>query len=347
MTVNSGAMPYVVINLGGQMIYVLNQRLTAQNIPREKAVKVLADVAGAMFSDKFVLELFKPQELYTEKQLRNVFHELAHASIMRLNEGSMAKLHDLMSMGFKYQLMGISRPSQILNITLNHLEGIEGLLDGERETVEMVHKVRDLFKGHYGNLSRLHHANMRRLLLQYFQDWKVKISTFLRLKIQSLDGTFVIHHNGDCPGFQLPGTLTSADGAQSKLKLKNSENVKFIGEPVRTRAARKKSIETKIDLKSAQAVKVELNALAGLLRAANTDNPKKDKFTLKNMFAPSEVQDVESKNQDSKKIEPKVEVITFGGKSNKKKWSKKVKSKVNLRQEKQEEEDDLLALMDS
>eukprot|EP00954_Amorphochlora_amoebiformis_P028120 1390189-Amorphochlora_amoeboformis.AAC.1 len=40
---------------------------------------------------------------------------------------------------------------------------------------------------------------------------------------------------------------------------------------------------------------VELNALAGLLRAANTDNPKKDKFTLKNMFAPSEVQDVESK----------------------------------------------------
>eukprot|EP00471_Norrisiella_sphaerica_P003776 CAMPEP_0184492740 /NCGR_PEP_ID=MMETSP0113_2-20130426/24139_1 /TAXON_ID=91329 /ORGANISM="Norrisiella sphaerica, Strain BC52" /LENGTH=43 /DNA_ID= /DNA_START= /DNA_END= /DNA_ORIENTATION= len=35
------AMPILVLNLGGEMLYVLNQRLTAQKVAREKALAVL------------------------------------------------------------------------------------------------------------------------------------------------------------------------------------------------------------------------------------------------------------------------------------------------------------------
>lgn len=74
------------------MLYVLDQRLRAQNIPGDKARKVLNDIISTMFNRKFTEELFKPQELYSKKALRTVYDRLAHASIMRLNQASMDKV---------------------------------------------------------------------------------------------------------------------------------------------------------------------------------------------------------------------------------------------------------------
>jgi hypothetical protein len=98
-------MPILILNLGGEMIYILDQRLRAQNIPPDKSVKVLQDVVAAMFTTDFVGELFKPQPLYSPKAARQIFDKLAHSSIMRLSTSSMNKLYDLMTMGFKYQLL--------------------------------------------------------------------------------------------------------------------------------------------------------------------------------------------------------------------------------------------------
>lgn len=50
------------------------------------------DIITTMFNNKFLEELFKPQELYSKKALRTVFDRLAHASIMRLNQASMDKV---------------------------------------------------------------------------------------------------------------------------------------------------------------------------------------------------------------------------------------------------------------
>lgn len=33
------AMPILVINMGGEMVYILEQRLEAQNVPREKGLR--------------------------------------------------------------------------------------------------------------------------------------------------------------------------------------------------------------------------------------------------------------------------------------------------------------------
>jgi hypothetical protein len=110
-------MPLTVINLGGEMMYILEQRLIAQNIPQvyvvsmmlsfvhlcqcvtthsrehaqDKAVKVITDIVRTMFNPKFVDELFKPQELYSSTSTRQIFDRIAHSSIMRLSESSMDK----------------------------------------------------------------------------------------------------------------------------------------------------------------------------------------------------------------------------------------------------------------
>ena len=106
-------LPVVVCNLGVEMLYILEQRLRAQSVPEEKAVKVLHDVVTAMFDPAFVDELFKPQPAYTQRSMRRIMDKLAHSSIMRLSESSMDKLYDLVTMGLKYQLVTCREPEEI------------------------------------------------------------------------------------------------------------------------------------------------------------------------------------------------------------------------------------------
>jgi len=85
-------MPFFVFNLGGEMLYILHQRLEAQKIAEEKSKKVLQDVVKNMFHDQFLKELIKPQKMYSDSSVRQVFEKLAHSSIMRLSTSSMNKV---------------------------------------------------------------------------------------------------------------------------------------------------------------------------------------------------------------------------------------------------------------
>jgi hypothetical protein len=96
-------MPIIIINLGGEMMYILEQRLHAQAIPDDKAKKgappplrlnaaVLQDILRTMYNAKFLEELFKPQSVYNVSSARQVFDRIAHSSIMRLSESSMDKV---------------------------------------------------------------------------------------------------------------------------------------------------------------------------------------------------------------------------------------------------------------
>lgn len=88
------AMPLLVVNLGCEMTYILEQRLKAQNIPADKACKVLNDVIRTMFDPGYVDKLFAPQDMYTVSQTRKIFDRLAHSSIMRLSESRCATLRN-------------------------------------------------------------------------------------------------------------------------------------------------------------------------------------------------------------------------------------------------------------
>lgn len=86
-------MPMVIVNMGGEMVYILAQRLEAQNVPIDKSKRVLQDVIRTMYNPMFIAELFRPQDVYSMQSTRQIFDRLAHSSIMRLNESSMDKVH--------------------------------------------------------------------------------------------------------------------------------------------------------------------------------------------------------------------------------------------------------------
>ena len=74
------------MNLGCEMLYILEQRLKAQNIAGDKSTRVLLDVIKTMFDQMYVEKLFIPQEVYSVSSTRKIFDRFAHSSIMKLSE---------------------------------------------------------------------------------------------------------------------------------------------------------------------------------------------------------------------------------------------------------------------
>lgn len=197
--------PFVHFYPSGEMVYILEQRLHAQNIPEKKSVRVLRDVVKTMYNPKFVRGLFVPQKPQTMKQTLEVFNNLAHSSIMRLNESSMGKLFDLMTMGVKYQLLQATDPCEYIQVTLNHLESLKLIVNDQAvgklldsAAANCVALYQDMSPG---NLMLLHQT-----VSDYFQDRHVKVSIFLQEDVQNSNGSFKIMASGPVPpGAMLPG----------------------------------------------------------------------------------------------------------------------------------------------
>ncbi|XP_001510354.3 protein OSCP1 [Ornithorhynchus anatinus] len=212
-------LPLLFLNLGGEMLYILDQRLRAQNIPADKARKVMNDIITTMFNKKFMEELFKPQELYSKKALRTIYDRLAHASIMRLNQASMDKLYDLMTMAFKYQVLLCPRPKDILLVTFNHLDAVKGFI---RDSPTVLNQVDETFRqliDMYGSLSAGEFQLIRQTLLIFFQDLHIRVSIFLKDKVQNSNGRFVLPITGPVPwGTKVPGLIRTFNSKGEEIK---------------------------------------------------------------------------------------------------------------------------------
>jgi hypothetical protein len=209
-------MPFLILNFGGEMIYILEQRLHAQNIPKDKSNKVLQDVTRAMFSAKFVTELLKPQEIYTSSATQEIFDRLAHSSIMRLSESSMDKLYDLMTMGFKYQLVSCSHPRELIDVTLNHLDSIRSSVDTSSTTLEQIDPAIAQIIKFCKEISTAEFAQIRQSLAAFFQDKRIKVSLFLQDGIQNSDGTISLIPRSPVISdstVEVPGTIRYYDSS--------------------------------------------------------------------------------------------------------------------------------------
>lgn len=206
-------MPVLIVNMGGEMVYILEQRLQAQKIPEAKGQKVLNDVVRTMYYPRFVEELFKPQEMYSIQSTRQIFDRLAHSSIMRLNESSMDKLFDLMAMGFKYQIISCISPSEMIDVTSNHLDVLRRLVGETPQVGELVEDCIKQVQASYGKMSLADFNALRQSLCTFFQDRKIKVSLFLHDHLQNSDGSLVVPSGGVLPGGTLPpGTLRYFSG---------------------------------------------------------------------------------------------------------------------------------------
>mmetsp|Transcript_6051 Transcript_6051/g.14032 ORF Transcript_6051/g.14032 Transcript_6051/m.14032 type:complete len:379 (+) Transcript_6051:92-1228(+) len=202
-------MPILIVNMGGEMVYILEQRLQAQKIPDSKGQKVLNDVVRTMYYPRFIEELFKPQEMYSIQSTRQIFDRLAHSSIMRLNESSMDKLFDLMAMGFKHQVVSCGSPQELLDITMNHLDVLRRLTANTASVVELVDECIRQVQLAYGTMTMADFNSLRQSICKFFQDRKVKVSLFLHDQSQNPDGSIVVPSAGTLPPHTMaaPGTV--------------------------------------------------------------------------------------------------------------------------------------------
>jgi len=222
------AMPIVMANLGAEMVYILEQRLKAQQIPDEKGNKVLNDVVLTMFNHNFYTEVFRPQEAYNIGSTRQVFDRLAHSSIMRLSTASMDKLYDLMLMGLKYQLLCCRQPKDILQITLTHLQNVKAIVKDaatQAQVEDVIQKVTSLYSG----FTRQSWCQLRATLARFLKDKRVKVSLFLQEGIQGADGKILL---------PLPLPQNPNDPQPGTVKLYNPS-----GSPVATNSIRLASVE--------------------------------------------------------------------------------------------------------
>jgi len=224
------AMPIITINLGGEMIYILHQRLRAQKVPLDKESKVLREVITAMYSSDFIEQLFKPQPMYTLASTRQIFDKLAHSSLMRLNKTSMDKLYDLMIMSFKHQMVHTPHVYSALHVSMLHLQAMRSIV-GTEPSQASLRELLDATENQFMSLYRPGGAcgsegqlmALRVSLLRFVQDRKVKASLFLQKNIQGNDGMFILSVKGALPyGVEVPGAAYQLSG-RSRREYRLSE----------------------------------------------------------------------------------------------------------------------------
>ncbi|XP_034456512.1 protein OSCP1a [Hippoglossus hippoglossus] len=217
-------LPLVFINLGGEMIYILDQRLRAPNTSDDNSEKgrgvwsendrrrVLNDIVGTLFSKAFIDELLKPQQLYSHRTLKTVLTRLAHASIMRLNPASMDRLYELMVMAFKHQVFLCPRPKDLLLISYNHIDTIREFVKDTPVVVNQVDETHRKIIEVYSSLPEGEFQLLRQTLLIFFQDMHVRVSLFLKNKAQNPNGRFALSTSGPVPhGIDVPGLMRTFD----------------------------------------------------------------------------------------------------------------------------------------
>ncbi|XP_030268973.1 protein OSCP1a isoform X2 [Sparus aurata] len=215
-------LPLVFINLGGEMLYILDQRLRAHNTSEDNSEKgvwsevdrkrVMNDIVGTMFSKNFMDELLKPQQLYSHRTMKTVLTRLAHTSIMRLNPASMDRLYELMIMAFKYQVFLCPRPKDLLLISYNHIDTIREFVKDTPVVLNQVDETHRKIIEVYSSLSEGEFQLLRQTLLIFFQDMHVRVSLFLKNRVQNPNGRFALSTSGPVPhGIDVPGLIRTFD----------------------------------------------------------------------------------------------------------------------------------------
>ncbi|KAK7196226.1 Organic solute transport protein 1 [Novymonas esmeraldas] len=188
---SSHEMPFLVFNLGVEMMFVLNSRLQAQAVPPDKAADVLSDIGTNIFSAAFVAELLTPQPMYSAASVLQVFTALSNSTVMRLSENSMRKLYDLVFMTVKYQVLTLRHPLELLELTLNHLEAVGRILPPSVQPLASA--AADLILRLAATLHTGDWATIRRSLLNFFGSRHVRVSVFVERHVQDSEtGAFVI-----------------------------------------------------------------------------------------------------------------------------------------------------------
>jgi len=192
---------YEYLNLGCEMIFILDQRLRDAKIGSEKKQKVLEAIWDNFTAD---------EEFYriNTNDFKAQFSRIAQSSIMKLNEVSMSKLFDLMIMALKYQTFHSHHPDEMYIVLLNHFHDAHAVYSTISNQYQ--HEIKIFFATRvetiFKSIPTYKWLLMRRTILNDYQNSKIRISMFLRQKLQNEDSSFkILPQKRLSMGFSNPG----------------------------------------------------------------------------------------------------------------------------------------------
>lgn len=133
-------------------------------------------------------ELFIPQPVAHHAVIKQLLQDIASTSILTLDDYSMSKLWDLMTMIFKWQI-SVATNQNIFDITRRHLTGVATLMPHyfqEYYIEQAILKFESLSHKFTDN----DYKCLSNTMILWFAEYHTKISVLIRLGLQKKDGTF-------------------------------------------------------------------------------------------------------------------------------------------------------------
>uniref|UniRef100_A0A182W1Y4 Uncharacterized protein n=1 Tax=Anopheles minimus TaxID=112268 RepID=A0A182W1Y4_9DIPT len=182
----------IILNLGCEMLYVIDQRLKAQSIPLDKSAQVLREITEVLLDPKFLhyIATAYQQSMLTVQQCRVLLTDIACCSLMRLDISSMDKLWDLMIMIFKWQMFITNKNAQmLLDLTFRHLDGIGRLIPEMRKQI-LIDNVKKSLLELWEPLCEDEQTIVHRKVYKWLKPYNTKISILIRMGLQKSNGEF-------------------------------------------------------------------------------------------------------------------------------------------------------------
>ncbi|XP_055855545.1 protein OSCP1 [Episyrphus balteatus] len=184
---------FLVVNLGCEMLYVIDQRLKAQKISPEKSAEVMRDITSVLLDPKLVERLIigsqQQKSLITAEHCKFMLGDIACCSLMRLDDGSMGKLWNLMTMIFKWQMFVTKHPQHLLDVTFRHLDGL-GKMHPEVKKSILVDYTKNTILDFWNSNTETIQLGIYKTIKSWLECFNVKISLLLRLGFQAMDSSF-------------------------------------------------------------------------------------------------------------------------------------------------------------
>ncbi|XP_034104815.1 protein OSCP1 [Drosophila albomicans] len=193
--VNPRANVFILVNLGCEALFVIDQRLKAQQIESDKSVQVIHDVISVLLEPKFIESLINGSvhseaQLLTAEHCKFMLNDIATCSLMRLTETSMDKLWNLMTMVYKWQLFVSQHQHNLLDITFRHLDAINKLHPDAKRHM-LIDFSKNTLLDFWNSCGEDQQLSIYRTNKAWLQCFNTKISLLIRLGFQAMDGSFI------------------------------------------------------------------------------------------------------------------------------------------------------------
>lgn len=151
-------------------------------------VAVLTDIVTVLLHPKLLDELFIPQPVATHNVIKQLLQDISATSIMKLDDYSMSKLWDLMTMIFKWQL-SVATNQNIFDISRRHLRSVAMLMPQFFPKC-IIEQAMKRFESLAHRFTDDDYKCLNNTLILWFSEYHTKISVLMRLGLQKKDGTF-------------------------------------------------------------------------------------------------------------------------------------------------------------